>query len=599
VAGLAEFRSVIKLHRQQLIGLMEKRGVGKLRALYADAQADVQRKLRALARTGRGNTFTAHHYRMVLVQIKDGIDQIEQAIARHLGREARSAGLLAHRQVIAEIKAGSKTFAGHAPVLRAEQAAVAKGLYDNVEPSLIRRHQASARRYGPEVTRAVEHQMALSMTSGDNVGEAIDRVQDTISGERWRAERIVRCLPGETVVTGAVVGAAHRHWYEGPMVEIVTDGGGKLSATPNHPMLTSRGWVKQGLIAEGDYLTRYGRQENAGPSGHENVARGPTPIGQIFDALAAIGVAKWGRAGKPDFDGQRPQGDVDISCTDSLLYYGDFAELTEPLCQQLFSQTDLGNYRFCPACAALLPDKFSCLCQGPYSNSLLSQAAQNCSISDVVGLSDIGRAFPCKIPPFDLVQRQLRRGFLAAHLGPLEQQCFVERSVDAGLLDSSFDHLRPQSGFYARLSEAESAAVKLDRVKKKRTVHFAGHVFNLSTPFGYYHANGFFTGNTEMSYSFGVVKQASMEAVQQEVPRMQKRLVATWDDRTGDDSKQLDGQTVDVNKPFVWHVKDSKGLPTGKVVYYMQPPNRPNDREVVIPWRPEWGDTIGGHQGAL
>ena len=296
MAGLAEFRSVIKLHRQQLIGLMEKRGVGKLRALYADAQADVQRKLRALARTGRGNTFTAHHYRMVLVQIKDGIDQIEQAIARHLGREARSAGLLAHRQVIAEIKAGSKTFAGHAPVLRAEQAAVAKGLYDNVEPSLIRRHQASARRYGPEVTRAVEHQMALSMTSGDNVGEAIDRVQDTISGERWRAERIVR---------------------------------------------------------------------------------------------------------------------------------------------------------------------------------------------------------------------------------------------------------------------------------------------------------------TEMSYSFGVVKQASMEAVQQEVPRMQKRLVATWDDRTGDDSKQLDGQTVDVNKPFVWHVKDSKGLPTGKVVYYMQPPNRPQDRECVIAWRPEWGDAIGGHQGAL
>ena len=73
--------------------------------------------------------------------------------------------------------------------------------------------------------------------------------------------------------------------------------------------------------------------------------------------------------------------------------------------------------------------------------------------------------------------------------------------------------------------------------------------------------------------------------------------MATIDDRTGDDSKQLDGQTVPVDRPFVWHVKDSKGAPTGKVVYYMQPPNRPNDREVVVPWRPGWGSP--GRQGAV
>jgi hypothetical protein len=294
VAGLADFRNVIKLHRAQLVSLMENRGVGKLRTLYNEAQADVQRKLKKLARQHRDDTFTAHHYRMVLVQLKDGLQLIEGAIARHLGQESRNAGMLAHKQVISEIKAGSKAFLGHTPVLRVEQAAVAKGLYEHVEPSLIRRHQASARRYGPEVTRAVEHQMALSMTSGDTVDDAIDRVQDTLSGERWRAERIVR---------------------------------------------------------------------------------------------------------------------------------------------------------------------------------------------------------------------------------------------------------------------------------------------------------------TEMSYSFGVVKQASMEAVLPEIPQMKKRLVATFDDRTGQDSKDLNGQTVDVNKPFVWHVKNSKGLPTGQVVYYMQPPNRPNDREVVIPWRPEWGDAMGGLPG--
>lgn len=291
---LTEFRSLIRLHRAQLAGLMEKRGVGRMRKLYSEAEQEVAAKLRSLIKRGRGDTFTAHHYRSVLLQVRDGVDQFERSLAEHLGRESRTAGMLAHRQLIKEVKVGTKAFAGHTPVLRAEQAAVAEGVYKQVEPSLIRRFAASARRYGPEVTRAVEHQMALSLTSGDTVADAVDRVQGAIADERWRAERIVR---------------------------------------------------------------------------------------------------------------------------------------------------------------------------------------------------------------------------------------------------------------------------------------------------------------TEMSYSFGVTKQASMGVVAQEVPRLRKRLVATHDDRTGEDSIELDGQTVDWDKPFVWYVKNSKGIPTGRVVYYMQPPNRPNDREVVIPWRDGWGDV--GPQGAV
>lgn len=294
MAGLQAFRQVLNLHRRQLQGLVERRGVGKLRKLYAEAQAEVQRKLDALVRRGRGDTFTAHHYRMVLGQVHDGVAMIQRAMDEHLGRESRTAGLLAHRHLVKEIKTGSQAFSGHTPVLRAEQAGVAEGLYDQHRPSLLRRYQSSVRLYSAPTVRAVEHQMALSLTSGETVREATDRVQDAIGDERWRAERIVR---------------------------------------------------------------------------------------------------------------------------------------------------------------------------------------------------------------------------------------------------------------------------------------------------------------TEMAYSYGVVKQASMEAVAVEVPRMQKRLVATWDDRIGDDSKQLDGQTVDVSQPFVWQVKDAKGAPTGRTVRYMQPPNRPNDREVVIPWRPEWGSSIGGHAG--
>jgi len=88
---------------------------------------------------------------------------------------------------------------------------------------------------------------------------------------------------------------------------------------------------------------------------------------------------------------------------------------------------------------------------------------------------------------------------------------------------------------------------------------------------------------TELSHSYGVVKQRAMESTREEMPDLQKRLVATFDNRTGEDSKELNGQTVPVDQPFLWK------KPNGETVRYMQPPNRPNDREVVIPWRAAWG----------
>ncbi len=59
---------------------------------------------------------------------------------------------------------------------------------------------------------------------------------------------------------------------------------------------------------------------------------------------------------------------------------------------------------------------------------------------------------------------------------------------------------------------------------------------------------------------------------------MQKKIVATWDLRTAYDSKVVHGQIRDPDQPFT----DGAGR------VYMLPPARPNDREIVIPWRRGW-----------
>ena len=94
---------------------------------------------------------------------------------------------------------------------------------------------------------------------------------------------------------------------------------------------------------------------------------------------------------------------------------------------------------------------------------------------------------------------------------------------------------------------------------------------------------------TENAYAHGATKHRAMEEIQEEIDTpLYKRLVSTFDDRTGDDSFLQHGQTVPLNQPFSWKHK-KRGV--WVVTTYMHPPNRPNDREVVIPWDPEWKET--------
>lgn len=94
---------------------------------------------------------------------------------------------------------------------------------------------------------------------------------------------------------------------------------------------------------------------------------------------------------------------------------------------------------------------------------------------------------------------------------------------------------------------------------------------------------------TEMAYAHGNAKLRSLEGIGEELDQpMFKRIIETFDDRTGDDSFVLHGQTVPIGEPFTWKTK-RRG--SWVVLEYMHPPNRPNDRAVVIPWDPSWEET--------
>ena len=87
---------------------------------------------------------------------------------------------------------------------------------------------------------------------------------------------------------------------------------------------------------------------------------------------------------------------------------------------------------------------------------------------------------------------------------------------------------------------------------------------------------------TETAYAQnGAAYEALHAARDHDFPDMQKKILAMMDRRTYPDSIAVHGQIRDLNDLF----EDGAGR------RYLHPPARPNDREVVIPWRPDWIET--------
>ena len=86
---------------------------------------------------------------------------------------------------------------------------------------------------------------------------------------------------------------------------------------------------------------------------------------------------------------------------------------------------------------------------------------------------------------------------------------------------------------------------------------------------------------TETSAIYNGTNLAAMIAEDTPESPMLKRLIATFDKVTGHDSVQVHGQVRPVREMF----NDGKRL-------YAAPPNRPHDREIVVPHRARWGPNL-------
>jgi hypothetical protein len=141
------------------------------------------------------------------------------------------------------------------------------------------------------------------------------------------------CLPGDALVAARDrVTAQSERWYEGELVIIRTARGQELAITPNHPVLTDRGWMPAGALHERDNLVcDLAFEGKAGA--HDDYELMPTAIKQVARALWESGqmATREVPLAPEDFHGDGIGAEVAIVRSDRLLRNRWQARSGEPL----------------------------------------------------------------------------------------------------------------------------------------------------------------------------------------------------------------------------------------------------------------------------
>lgn len=189
-----------------------------------------------------------------------------------------------------------------------------------------------------------------SLLNGKSVGFR-EKFQSAFGGqiaypgdpEAPASERINCFAPWSRIALTGIRGAvAHR--YSGELVQLAVGSKINLTVTPNHPVLTDKGWVPAGLVNEGDYLVecRIGN-ETAAFGAEPHVADVYARADEVYRSAKALGVHQ--RAGNHvvDFHGYVPDEDVDIVSVEVPLRGALDASLAKILDGFSLAETDLAH----------------------------------------------------------------------------------------------------------------------------------------------------------------------------------------------------------------------------------------------------------------
>lgn len=227
------------------------------------------------------------------MQQNESIEQITDRIGRILDIDAPSRRIRADISAIDAQIADPTTDRDELPFLRGKR----RRLWNQHDESQQQWKWLARRIARTEIQGAVEGgSLASAQATEEATGEEMYKA--------WL------CVTGDTPVSAVGVTHASRRHYEGPAVRIRTASGATVSLTPEHRVLTGRGWIPAKLVNEKDHLLHV---VSTDPAIAPDVQEVPATIGEVVDAfMATEPVEVWSMPTGVDLDSELVYSQVEV-----------------------------------------------------------------------------------------------------------------------------------------------------------------------------------------------------------------------------------------------------------------------------------------------
>ena len=337
---------------------------------------------------------------------------------------------------------------------------------------------------------------------------------------RWPSDIVlppgerINCFPGKTLVSGSFRGS-QRAWYEGIVTKIITRNGTVLTVTPNHPVMTSQGFVPASELKPRNKLVSYDlERDNSFVSDFitDQVENKPPRIEDVFQTILAghreiSDAVKIKRTEMNDFygDGKFLQGDIDVVRADWKLLKDRDIHCIDIVGDQVFLFED---------------------------STLIFESSSSSSNLAFNGIGVSSSSFPCLAKPFS--------GVFIGRISPTGALSVgITSDFDAHFLELSLEHAATVSGLLRKSLEGDSRLVLFhkfgehgfrnfdrlchDEVASIRFESYQGYVYDLESETGMILASdndickGIFTSNCQCTISteFGMQNDEADELLRE------------------------------------------------------------------------------------
>lgn len=282
----------------------------------------------------------------------------------------------------------------------------------------------------------------------------------------------VACLPGTGLVApcGRIT-AASKRFYEGEVIVICTAAGHELTCTPNHPVLTDRGWIAAHLLDRGYSVVRYLGGENPFPGIEDQDQEGPAAIEEVARPFLEGPRIERVTTARGDFHGDGIDGEVCVVGADGCLEVEGNSTLNHQGIEERFERRSRIHS---PLPGARPPDA---LFQGAFPSTRRFVGGRNLARALIGGSAIPGALIgsTSTLPLFGMSPSEPSSLGVAARLDTMLAEDPVHD--DAGEFATA-----------AEVIDALAGQVALDQVISVERRDFSGHVYNLQTTSGIYFA---------------------------------------------------------------------------------------------------------------